>query len=101
MHVAVAYRNKEAFDLMSSCNADLTVLGANNTISPLHLAIKILHRLSTDSQDENLEKVPLDIHNMESIIETIVKKSSPKQLHQALMQKFMSGLRRMYIHCIY
>ena len=82
LHVAVAYRNREAFDLMASGNADLTVVTEKNKMSPLHLAIKILNRTLVDTESQE------DVDNMETIIETIIRKTSQEGLQRALMEKF-------------
>ena len=93
LHVAVAYRNKPAFDLMAATQqADLTVLTERNKMSPLHLAIKILNRLlHTDTQEEEEENLLKDILNMETIIETIIRRTSQEGLHRAMMEKFTTG----------
>ena len=96
LHVAVAYRNKPAFDLMASSNADLTAMTERNKMSPLHLAIKILHRLlDTESQGEEEEgeeeNLLQDIVNMETIIETIIRRAGEEGLHRAMMERFTAG----------
>ena len=93
VHVSVFYRNKEAFDLMLPHSPDLTVITDKNKLSPLHLAIKTLNDL-TDIPEENKETVQQDIYKTENMIETIVIKANQDQLHKALMQKFLVGLKQ-------